>query len=420
MYINAPADSNPVNVVIDDEECITNVFLSQNDLDSMVSRFRAISGRPFGEATPVLEMKLDDPDVRVSVIGDPLSSNGLAYAFRKHAHTPWTLPKLISSGTISPLAAGLLSFMAEGQSSILIAGDVGAGKTSLLSSMIAEIPQKYRILTIEDTPEIPVKPLQNLGWKIQGMNSQSSIMKSNAEMTPEVALRAALRLGNSSLVIGEVRGTEVRVLYEAMQVGTAGNSVMGTIHGASAKAVYERIINTLKVPSSSFKATDAIVICSSTRTAGEMNKKKRVTQIAEVNDLITSEYSSDNMFSDLFTYSSSKDSLVSADILDRGQSALVNKIASKMGISIDDASKNIQLRAKIKEKVADWGNKNPEIMEIEALSIANNMFWLLMDEQKQNDILDYNFVFKRWLEWFEDFAQNMTENHSYTYYSFTE
>ncbi len=253
VYINAPADKNPVHVVLEGEECVSNVFLSQDDLDALVSRFRIISGRPFGEAVPVLELNLEAFGVRVSVIGDPLSSSGLAYAFRKHSLSPWTLPKLINTGSVSPYAAGLLSFLMDGQASVLVAGEVGAGKTSLLSAMLLEIPQKYRILTIEDTPELPIEKLQSLGWKVQGMSSQSSVLKSGAEMSPETALRAALRLGNSALVLGEVRGEEVKVLYEAMQVGKAGNSVIGTIHGSSTVNVYERIVHTLGVPPASFK-----------------------------------------------------------------------------------------------------------------------------------------------------------------------
>src|SRR5674536_69956 len=69
VYINAPADTNPVHVVMDGEECASNVFLSQDDLDALVSRFRTISGRPFGEAIPVLELNLEAFGVRVSVIG---------------------------------------------------------------------------------------------------------------------------------------------------------------------------------------------------------------------------------------------------------------------------------------------------------------------------------------------------------------
>jgi type IV secretory pathway ATPase VirB11/archaellum biosynthesis ATPase len=391
-------------VVLDGEECISNIFLSQEDMDSLVSRLRSISGRPFGEATPVLEMFLKEYGVRVSVIGDPLSAKGIAYAFRKHAKDPWTLPKLINSGSISPLAAGLLSFIMDGQASVLVAGGVGAGKTSLLSAMLLEIPQKYRILTIEDTPEIPIEQLQDLGWKVQGLNSQSAIMKYGIEIEPSTALRASLRLGSSSLVMGEVRGPEVSVLYEAMQVGTAGNSVIGTIHGSSTRAVYERIVHTLGVPPASFKSTDAVVVCSNTRISGSMVTKRRVIQISEVNETWDPE-NTNTVFSDVLKYNASTDSMVPTDIMDRGQSVLIGKIADKWGMSIDQASQNIRLRAKIKEKMAEYGRKDPFFVEAATVSTANNIFWLLIEEEKQYEgETNPQRIYMKWSEWFEDFA----------------
>ncbi|MEL4305086.1 type II/IV secretion system ATPase subunit [Methanococcoides sp. LMO-2] len=405
VYVNAPADINPIHVVVDGDECITNIFLSQDDLDSMVSRFRAISGRPFGEATPVLEMELAEFGVRVSVIGDPLSANGLAYAFRKHARTPWTLPKLINTGSISPLTAGLLSFLMDGEASILVAGEVGAGKTSLLSAMMMEIPQKYRILTIEDTRELPIEDLQQLGWKIQGMNSRSSILNTSIEVKPDVALRAALRLGNSSLVIGEVRGPEVKVLYEAMQVGTAGNSVLGTIHGASTRSVYERIVHTLGVPPASFKSTDAVVVCTNTRIGGSMSKKRRVTQISEVSTGWDEDATPEEIFTEIMQYSTVEDSLIPTDILDRGQSELIGKIARKWGIAIDDASLNIRVRARIKQKIASAGTLNPGFLEADVVSKANNAFWLYMDMEKHGTCgPDYERVYEKWNRWFDNFS----------------
>ncbi|MDP2216916.1 MAG: type II/IV secretion system ATPase subunit [Methanolobus sp.] len=404
VYVNAPADRNPVHVVLDGEECVTNIFLSQDDMDSMVSRLRSISGRPFGEATPVLEMFLKEYKVRVSVIGDPLSAKGIAYAFRKHAKDPWTLPKLINTGSISPLAAGLLSFIMDGQASVLVAGGVGAGKTSLLSAMLLEIPQKYRILTIEDTPEIPIEQLQEMGWKVQGLNSQSAIIKYGIEIEPSMALRASLRLGSSSLVMGEVRGPEVSVLYEAMQVGAAGNSVIGTIHGSSTRSVYERIVHTLGVPPASFKSTDAVIVCSNTRIEGSMVSKRRVIQIAEVNENWDPR-DTDTVFSDVLKYNASIDTLVPADIMDRGQSVLISKIAGKWGMSIDQASQNIRLRAKIKEKMADYGKKDAFFVESVTVGTANNMFWLLTEEEKSSQGgSDPERIYRRWSEWFEDFA----------------
>jgi flagellar protein FlaI len=403
VYVNAPADQNPVHVVLDGEECITNIFLSQEDMESMVSRLRSISGRPFGEATPVLEMFLKEYGVRVSVIGDPLSAKGIAYAFRKHAKDPWSLPRLINNGSISPLTAGLLSFIMDGQASILVAGGVGAGKTSLMSAMLLEIPQKYRMITIEDTPEIPIEELQEMGWKVQGLNSQSAIMKYGVEIEPSVALRASLRLGSSSLVMGEVRGPEVAVLYEAMQVGAAGNSVIGTIHGSSTNAVYERVVNTLGVPPASFKATDAVVVCANTRISGSMTMKRRVMQVAEVNEKWDED--SGKVFSDILTYDASGDCLRPSDIMDRGQSVLIGKIADKWGISMDEASRNIRMRAKIKAKIAEYGKEDKSLLEARNVAVANNMFWLLMDKEiTEPDGTDYQRVYDRWLDWFGGFA----------------
>ncbi|WP_440945301.1 ATPase, T2SS/T4P/T4SS family [Methanosarcina sp. T3] len=419
VYINAPADTNPVHVVLEGEECTSNIFLSQDDLDSLVSRFRTISGRPFGEAVPVLELNLEAFGVRVSVIGDPLSANGLAYAFRKHSLTPWTLPKLINTGSISPFAAGFLSFLMDGQASVLVAGEVGAGKTSLMSAMLLEIPQKYRILTIEDTHELPTEQLQELGWKVQGMSSHSSVLKSGAEMSPETALRAALRLGSSSLVLGEVRGPEVKVLYEAMQVGNAGNSVIGTIHGSSVENIYERVVHTLGVPPASFKATDAVIICSGIRPGGSMKKLKRVSRIAEVTGTSIEDPEPSELFRDIMYYDAAQDCLLAGEVLEQGQSELIGKIARKWGISIDSALKNIELRTRIKERIAAEGIHRPFLLEAEAVSEANNMFWLLSDSIKAGSRRfetdnepasrdETEELYRQWETWFENFSRVCT------------
>ncbi|MDD4498670.1 MAG: type II/IV secretion system ATPase subunit [Methanosarcinaceae archaeon] len=365
----------------------------------------------------VLELNLEDFGVRVSVIGDPLSANGLAYAFRKHALTPWTLPRLINTGSISAFAAGFLSFLMDGQASVLLAGEVGAGKTSLLSAMLLEIPQKYRILTIEDTLELPVGDLQALGWKVQGMSSRSSVLKAGAEFSPDTALRAALRLGSSALVLGEVRGPEVKVLYEAMQVGKAGNSVIGTIHGSSVKNVYERIVHTLGVPPASFKATDAVVVCSNIRPGGSMKRIKRVSQVAEVRDGENENPGADEVFTSILEYDAAEDLLLPGEVLEQGQSELVEKIARKWGISVDLALQNIDMRTRMKEKIANAGKSKPGLLEAEAVARANNMFWMLMDSldslENGPEGPDFENLYTCWEKWFEAFSPTFPEERKF-------
>jgi archaeal flagellar protein FlaI len=166
-YVNAPVGATPLHVVVDGEECTSNLYLSESDVESLISRLRAISGGPFSEASPVLDVDLEQFRTRVSAIGSPLS-RGLAYAFSRHKKTPWTLPQLVGRKMLSPHAAGLLSLLVDGHASLLITGMRGAGKTSLLGALMLEIPQSYRILAIEDTPELPLEAMQQYGWKLDG------------------------------------------------------------------------------------------------------------------------------------------------------------------------------------------------------------------------------------------------------------
>jgi hypothetical protein len=237
-------------------------------------------------------------------------------------------------------------------------------------------------------------------------------------MSPETALRAALRLGSSSLVLGEVRGPEVKVLYEAMQVGKAGNSVIGTIHGSSIENVYERIVHTLGVPPASFRATDAVIICSGIRIEGSMKKIKRVSRIAEVSSVRIDNPDPSEVFTNVMNYDASQDCLLAEKALEQGQSELIGRIASKWGISIDKALKNIEIRTRIKEKIAIGGLRNPLLLEAEAVSQANNMFWLLADSMSIDNDSEYKLadgsepisgddlelLYRQWETWFENFS----------------
>jgi Type II/IV secretion system protein len=270
---------------------------------------------------------------------------------------------------------------------------------------------------------LPIEKLQGLGWKVQAMSSHSSVLKSGAEMSPETALRAALRLGSSSLVLGEVRGPEVKVLYEAMQVGKTGNSVIGTIHGSSVENVYERIVHTLGVPPASFKATDAVIICSGIRLEGSMKKIKRVSRIAEVSSAQIENPDPSEIFTNIMNYDASSDCLLAEKALEQGQSELIGKIAGKWGISIDRAVRSIEIRTKIKEKIAIEGLHRPLLLEAEAVSQANNMFWLLTDtmakskdcgheyarNSESSPMDDLELLFRRWENWFENFARQMSD-----------
>ena len=121
----------------------------------------------------------------------------------------------------------------------------------------------------------------------------------DTEVDPAEALRTALRLGDSALVIGEVRSKEAKVLYEAMRIGALANVVAGTIHGASPYSIFDRVVNDLGVPRTSFKATDVIVVANPVRSADGLHRWRRVTQITEVRKHWEQDPLTENGFVDL-------------------------------------------------------------------------------------------------------------------------
>jgi type IV secretory pathway ATPase VirB11/archaellum biosynthesis ATPase len=409
VYINAPANESPLCLNHSQvEDCVTNIFLTHNDTESLISRFRARSGRAFSEANPTLDLELPEFGTRVAVIGRPLSPDGVAFALRRQKTTPWTLPQFVENRTITAQAAGLLSFLVDGQVTMLITGSRGSGKTSLLVSLFGELMQKLRILTIEDTLEIPVPKFNAIGYRIQRLKIQSAVGRSETELTPQEALATALRLGESVLVIGEVRGPETKVLYESMRVGSAGNAVLGTIHGASTESVFERVVYDIGIPASSFKSTDIVVTSAPIRRGGGLRRFRRVLQISEVTkDWYSQNPDPSEVFRDLMLYNSSKDRLEFTDEFQ--DSEIVGKIARRWNISREMAVENIELRAKIKQFMVDYSQKKKfsEILEIEHVVDANNRFRTLLERQVEEGMYDYDSLYEDWKSWFLEYAKEV-------------
>jgi type IV secretory pathway ATPase VirB11/archaellum biosynthesis ATPase len=408
IYIDASPSENPVYVKMGglnnpeiSEKCVTNVSVGDADSESLLSRFRYESGRPFSEAMPVLETDLAEYNARATAIGKPLSPDGIAIAIRRHSTDPWTLLKLIDNGTLTPLAAGLISFLIDGNSTILVVGSRGAGKSSLLGALMLEFPQNQRILAIEDTLELPIIRMQKIGYKVQSLFVQSSL-GGKAEMTADEALRISLRLGESAIVMGEVRGQEARTLYEAMRAGTAGSSVLGTFHADSAKSVYQRVVHDMNISPKSFLATDIIVVAGVARPGGSQRQIRTVLQIAEVKKHEPEE----NMFADLMLYDEVSGTLSETDIFNYN-SERIGTIAASWNMSLEECIENIHTRARYREIMVNYArdHKKPQVLSAEWVARSNSAFWNLIEKYKKDSGTDYQGLIEEWKAWFERSAQ---------------
>jgi type IV secretory pathway ATPase VirB11/archaellum biosynthesis ATPase len=411
VYINSPIGSTPVYVFHQDfEECETNLVPTREDAEAWATRFRLYSGRPLDEANPVLDTDLVVPGgrARVAAITRSLSPDGLAFAFRRHREKPWTLPLFVDVRYLNPLYAGLMSFIVDGGRSLLIAGGRSSGKTSLLNAIMLELMRKFRVIVQEDTPEISVELMRKLGYNILGLKSRSVITKVETEMSPDEALRTALRLGDSVLIVGEVRSLESVALFEAMRIGALANLVAGTIHGESAYGVFDRVVNDLGVKPTSFKAIDIINVTNMLKSPDGLHRFRRVLEVTEVRKKWKSDPAEEGAFYPLMQYSAKEDTLKPTDTLVDGESEVLNSIARQVSEwkgAWDLVWDNILLRAKIKGTIVDYAKKlqRPDVLEADVNVESNEMFHILSDQVRSEvGAMDSPMIYEKWLQWFKE------------------
>lgn len=410
VYINAPIGKTPIIVKhADYGELKTNIIPNIRDAHGWASRFRMMSGRPLDDANPVLDTELltNEFRARIAVVQEPLSPHGLSFVFRRHRERPFTLPLLIHYKSLTPLAAGLLWFLVDGSRTMLVAGTRGSGKTSLLAALMVEIMRKFRIITVEDTLELPVNYLRNLEYNILSMKVGSAIAGTSSEMNASKGIRTTLRLGDSALIVGEVRSKEAIALYEAMRVGALSNVVAGTIHGDSAYGVFDRVVHDLDVPTTSFKATDIIVIAGKVKSPEGLDEKRRVTAIVEVRKHWDKDPSLEKGFVPLMTYDAREDRLKPERALIEGDSEVIKSIAGNVrewAGKWDLVWEEIVRRGKIYEKIVKAAEENDkmELLESDFIVLANDsyhkIFEKLKEEQGYPETKDLLFLFDEWLK----------------------
>ena len=260
-------------------------------------------------------------------------------------------------------------------------------------------------IVAHNTLELPVASLKQLGYNIQPMKVASALTKGTTEVSADEGIRATLRMGDSCLIVGEVRSSEAAALYEAMRVGALANVVAGTIHGDSPYGVFDRVVNDLKVPRTSFKATDVIVVANPIRSPDGLHRWRRMTQITEVGKFWENDPLLEKGFRDLMKYESKTDQLEPTVDLLNGESDVLKSIASnekEWAGSWDAVLGNVLLRTKIKQAIVDAAEKSgqPELLEADFVVQANDYFHRISEGIK-NEVGGYDNkrIFFQWNEW---------------------
>jgi len=347
VFINSPGDSCVFFTHSKYGPLKSNLFVKKEMLNRLSTFLRTNSGRPFDESFPVIHTSIKEFSTRVCGLTYPMTYDGIGFALRKHYMNPLSISSMVLEKFMDASVAALIWFFIDSDIKLLITGPRGSGKTTLLSSLMFLSSKANRVIVIEDTSELPVPQLKELGFNVEHLRTNSFGSADSFEFSNDAALRTALRLGESLLVIGEVRGTEAKFLFEAMRIGASGNNVMGTIHGSNAFDTYDRVVNDLGVPATSFKAADLVISCSYFNSNNF--KGRRVFEITEVKKGWFNNPVKEKGFASLV----SLNPMTSKYSINLEGSELVKNVAYKNGVSVKSCIAGIKRRREILELIID-------------------------------------------------------------------
>jgi archaeal flagellar protein FlaI len=261
------------------EMMLTNIeFYSEQEIEDLVNKIAREVGRRVDVASPLLDARLGDGS-RVNATIPPASISGGTVTIRKFRQDPYSIIDLINMGTLSSEAAAFLWLCVDGfgtkPASILISGGTGSGKTTLLNVLASFIPDRERVITIEDTAELilPIKHWIRLEARPPGLEG-------TGELRMDVLTKNSLRMRPDRIIVGEIRHEEAFTLFTALNTGHDGS--LGTVHANSAEETLIRVMSPpMNVPSIMMSGLDMIIVEHRyyDRKKGTI---RRVSEIAEI------------------------------------------------------------------------------------------------------------------------------------------
>lgn len=231
VVVNGPSD---VWVDRGDGLEVTDVrFESDAEVRRLAQRLAASVGRRLDDAVPFVDARLPS-GARLHCVIPPVAVGGTLISLRLPSRTPFSLDDLVERGAVDSDGAGVLRSMVQSRLAFLVSGGTGTGKTTLLSALLAVVPDHERIVIVEDSTELaPAHP------HAVRMQARPANVEGAGVVLLRDLVRQALRMRPDRLVVGEVRGAEVVDMLSAMNTGHEGG--MGTVHANSASDVPARL-----------------------------------------------------------------------------------------------------------------------------------------------------------------------------------
>jgi len=249
-------------------------FDTHEELDDFVLKLAEKMKKPVTFRNPIVDATLPDGSRINIVYGGDVSKNGSNFTIRKFMGTPLSIIDICESGMLTYQMAGYLSLIVEEGMNFFVSGETASGKTTLMNALMTFITPSAKIVSIEDTPEVQV-PHPN--WTREVVRGQMSQQGGAVDMFS--LLKAALRQRPNEIIIGEIRGEEGNIAFQAMMTGHA---VCATFHAATVEKLIQRVTGApISVPRTYVDNLNVVIIASAVRLpSGKMGR--RILSISEI------------------------------------------------------------------------------------------------------------------------------------------
>ena len=319
------------------ESLPTNItFENEGELNSFIVRLAYLSGKNISLASPMLDASLPDGSRVQLTYGSEITRRGSTFTIRRFRIDPLTISDLISFNTLSSEMAAYFWYAIENRASVLVAGGVASGKTTMLNCLSMFIKPELKIVSVEDTAELNL-PHEN--WVPSVVRTHFGQEKGPGTITLFDLLKAAVRQRPDFIIVGEVRGAEAYTLFQAMATGHLG---MSTLHAESVDSVMNRLESEpMNIPKSLLAMIDAVTIQVRTEINGK--PARRTASVTEV--VALDSRTKDLLTNDVFQWNPREDSFKFT-----GRSHILEKNMKMKGIS----GEKIQEELKRRKAVLDW------------------------------------------------------------------